>query len=205
MKSSAIRDDAMRRRYEPHVAAINQLVDEFRAEASVPYVDARYGGVSSQVLFLFETPGPRTEVANEGSGFLSPQNDDPSAKRFLQCLNDVGLDLDRVITWNASPWNLPKGEKITAQRLNEGLDPLRQLLDLLPRLRVVLTMGGNAEDSWNRLRKSSRSHVATYQVISSLHTSNRGITNGSRHTKSEGVEKVCRAMREAMEILDRLT
>lgn len=203
MKSGVVRDDAMMRRYEPHVAAINRLVDELRADASIPYVDARYGGVESKVLFLFETPGPRTHVANDGSGFLSPQNDDPSAKRFLQCLNDVGLDLNRVITWNAYPWNLPNGEEVTARRLNEGLDPLQRLLDLLPRLRVVLTMGGKAENSWNRLRKSSRSHATTYQVINSLHTSNRGITSGSRHTKREGVEKVCRAMREAMEILDR--
>lgn len=205
MKASRVRDDAMMRRCEPHVAVINRLVDELRADASIPYVDARYGGVESKVLFLFETPGPRTHVVNDGSGFLSPQNDDPSAKRFLQCLNDVGLDLDRVITWNAYPWNLPKGEKVTAQRLNEGLDPLQRLLDLLPRLRVVLTMGGKAENSWNRLRKSNRSCVATYHVIKSLHTSGLGITNGSRHTAREGVEKVCRAMRQAMEILDRST
>ncbi len=41
MKTSVVHDDAMRRRYEPHVAAINRLVEELRAEASVPYIDAR--------------------------------------------------------------------------------------------------------------------------------------------------------------------
>ncbi len=53
MKSSAVRKDGMTRRYEPHVAAINRLIEELRAEASVRFIDARYGEVDSRMLFLF--------------------------------------------------------------------------------------------------------------------------------------------------------
>lgn len=203
MSLGSVREDAMKRRNAPHIEAVNRLVEALRTEgqARVPYVDARYGGVDSQVLFLFQDPGPGTDDTQHGSGFLSPQNDDPSAERFLRCLEDAGLELNRVITWNAYPWILLPGEGLGARRLMEGLDPLRRLLGLLPRLRVVVTMGRMAEGSWKRLADRQPTVASTYHVIRSLHTSGRGITNGSRHTAAEGRERVCDAMREALEVV----
>jgi len=50
MKSSAVRNDAMRRRYEPHVAAINRLVEEPHSDpgsSSISASFARHSAASS--------------------------------------------------------------------------------------------------------------------------------------------------------------
>ena len=127
MRFEAVRESAMRRRYDPHIEAINRLVDELREEgqAQIPYVDACLGGVNSQVLFLFQDPGPGTDHTEHGCGFLSPQNDDPSAECFLQCLHDSGLDLNYVIAWNAYPWRFHPRVELRARHLTKGLEPLR--------------------------------------------------------------------------------
>src|SRR3954468_22227148 len=53
------------------------------------------GGVDAKVLFLFEKPGPMTaETAGkkkQGSGFISRNNDDPTAKATFDFMNEAGI------------------------------------------------------------------------------------------------------------------
>ena len=69
------------RGFDPHVAHINSLVDILRQDANgrIPYVAPFYGGTASEVLFIFQDPGPETDDSAAGSGFLCSENDDPPA------------------------------------------------------------------------------------------------------------------------------
>ena len=205
MKYRSVREEAERRRYESHIEPINRLVDELREERrrGMPYVDARYGGVEAEVLFLFQDPGPRTDTDRSGSGFLSPQNNDPSAKRFLRCLNKVGLAVERVVTWNAYPWTKP-GKGLTAKQLEEGGEVLVRLFERLEGLPVVMLMGRKAQECWQRLDRRRPEVTRAYHTLDSYHTSNQGITNGGQlGSAAEGEAEVCRAMQEALRLIDR--
>lgn len=97
-KDSAFLVAKQARLWEGHVAPINQLVDQIRHAIArewqaahrgaappvfVPYVDPDSGGVQARVLFVLESPaGP----AALGSGMLSADNNDGSAKNGLEVL-----------------------------------------------------------------------------------------------------------------------
>jgi len=187
-------------RYAPHVEPINRLVDRLREERGdrIPYMAPHYGGTEAEVLFIFQDPGPGTDDSRDGSGFLSCENDDPSAQLLAECMEAAGLSPSRVVAWNAYPWALPPGQSSPSSNdLTEGLDPLQQLLEALPKLKVVAPMGKVAHEAWKRFRKRYPKLGYRYKVLPGLHTSGRGITNGGQHTKAEGVTKVVDLMREA--------
>lgn len=205
MRYRSVRETAERRRYESHIEPINRLVDELREkrQCGMPYVDARYGGVEAEVLFLFQDPGPGTDANATGSGFLSAQNNDPSAERFLRCLNKVGLAVERVVTWNAYPWMKP-GKGLTAKQLEEGGEVLVRLFERLPKLQVVMLMGKKAQECWQRLQRQRPEVTRAYHTLESYHTSGRGITNGGQlASAAEGEDEVCGAMQKALRVIGR--
>jgi hypothetical protein len=203
MSSTVFRNGQWEARYEPHIAPINHLVDSLRGgvRGRVPYVDPLYAGTDAEVLFLMLHPGPGTDPSRGGSGFLSPENDDPTAELFSACLEAAGLGRSRVITWNAYPWGLEKGTP-TASQLEIGVEPLRRLIELLPRLRVVVPMGKGAQDGWKRFTEKHRALARRYKVIPTADTSGRGITRGGQHEKSEGVDSVMVALRQVRSFIN---
>jgi uracil-DNA glycosylase len=154
-----------------HVAPINELVDELREEGRgwVPYVAPVYGGVDAEMLSILRDPGPMTDAASKGSGFLCLENDDPAAERFATLLAESGLTPDRMTPWNAYPWYINR--KPTAAELAAGRDPLRRLLALLPRLRVVMLNGGDAQALWRKFAAAHPRATASYEVLPTYHTS----------------------------------
>ncbi|MCO1594866.1 uracil-DNA glycosylase [Micromonospora sp. RHAY321] len=139
------------RLHEPHIAPITDLVEELRAERgdqSVPYVDPTLGGVHAQVLFLLETPA---RAAALGSSMLSPDNDDSTAAHVWEFYRASGLRRDRCLHWNAVPWFMgdeKKNKGATRSDIEPGLPWLARLIDLLPALRLVVTMGGIARQAF---------------------------------------------------------
>ena len=81
----------------PRVAALTEFVRALRAEAiaanlipsedHVPHFDPLDGEVEAGCLFLFEAPGPRAV----GSGFVSRDNPDETAKNFFFLNREAGL------------------------------------------------------------------------------------------------------------------
>lgn len=129
---------------ESHVAPVQELVDQIRRERgtqSVPYVDPDSGGIRARVLFILESPaGP----AALGSGMLSPDNDDETAANMWRLYDASGLDRSHGLHWNAVPWYVGEDgheKSVKAQQVLEGALWLGRLLDLLPDLRLVVTMG----------------------------------------------------------------
>lgn len=133
---------------EPHVAPLTAFVTRLRAQApkadGVPDFDPLDGGVQAECLFLLEAPGGRAV----GSGFVSRNNPDETAKNFFQLNQEAGLPRERTVTWNVVPWYVGSGSKIRAATRSDikASEPyLRELLRLLPELRVVVLVGRKAQ------------------------------------------------------------
>lgn len=137
------------RLYEPHVEPINRYVDGIADErdAPVPYVDPDSGGVLAEVLFVLESPaGP----AALGSGMLSADNDDETAKNIWNAYVESGLPRTAGLHWNAVPWytgSAAKNGKVSSLDVVAGRSYLLRLLDLAPEVRVVVAMGKKAQAS----------------------------------------------------------
>ncbi len=183
---------------EPHIAPITDLVRELRAERPdqwMPYVAPYHGGTSAEVLVLFQDPGHKTA----DSQMIGVENDDPSAATLCECLHEAGVGLDKVAPWNAYPWYRPDQSRgLRASEMDEGIKPLVRLLSLLPEVHTVVLGGGDAMKAWARFSRQRPTAASRYRVLETRHTSGRGITNGGRHTKAEGMAHVVGTLREAI-------
>jgi len=140
----------------PHVAPLTGFVRGLRAgrgRDDVPWFDPDEAGIGAWVLLLLEAPGRRA-TAGRGSGFVSPDNDDPTAANLWAALAAAGVDRRReVVTWNVVPWYLGDATRIRAaavRDLDEARPALRELLALLPHLRVAVLLGRKAAAGWRR-------------------------------------------------------
>ncbi len=141
----------------PHIAALTEFVERLRASkpnAAVPYFDPTEAGVEARILLLLEAPGRRAAL-EAGSGFVSADNDDQTAANVWQLHREVGIERSRdVIAWNVVPWYIGSGTKIRAAKdsdLDEAREATRDLLSLLPNLRVVVLLGRHAARAWAAL------------------------------------------------------
>lgn len=139
----------------PHAAPLAAYVQGLRAANpswEFPDFDPLDGGIDAEMLFLFEKPGPRTSAAGGGSGFISRDNDDPSAEATFNFMQIAGIDRKRTVTWNVVPgWNGTR--KITPAELREGVAALGPLLRLLPALRSVVLVGRRAQRAHGLLQQ----------------------------------------------------
>jgi len=139
----------LRRRllYEPHIAPLKAFVltlMEKHPDWEFPDFDPLDGGCNADILFLFEKPGPMTSTGGKGSGFISRNNDDPTAAATFDFMNKAGLPRKRTVIWNVIPgWNGTR--KVTTEEIRAGLDDLKNLLPLLPKLRTIVLVGKKAQ------------------------------------------------------------
>ncbi len=160
----------MEHRYDGHIAPINKIVDDLCNEAkkiTVPYVAPIYGGVNARLLSILRDPGPK---ANQ-SKFLSIENDDPTAERMYWLIDEIGINVDHMVPWNAYPWYINREPK--SAELGAGVEPLRSVIDLMPKLRVVILHGGTARKSWKKLTASYKNSICErkLEIIETYHPS----------------------------------
>jgi len=156
----------------------------------MPFVAPYHGGVRAEVVLLFQDPGRMTYQAVGGSGFIGCENDDPSADTLALCLDLAGVDQRQVTPWNAYPWYLPEQAGVSAAQRVEGVDALHCVLQLLPMTHTVVTCGAVAHDSWRRFAHAYPESAGRLRHFETFHTSGRGITNGGKQKKAEGVARV---------------
>lgn len=182
-------------RFAPHIAAINSLVDALcdgDARPRPPYVAPMYGGANARILSFLRDPGPATqEVRHDGrvgSGFLCMENDDPTAERTCRLFAAAGIPALEIVPWNAYPWYINRNPK--AAELEEGIGPLRKLLDLMPKLRVVMLHGGAARDSWRRFERRFPMLVADrgLVVLPTYHTSRQAFWHPSAEERARRLQ-----------------
>ncbi len=159
---------------DPHVQALNALADDLRSNRlpnlasdvtyDVPYFDPCDGGVGARVLFLFEKPGRR--AANDGgSGFISRDNNDETARATKRFLDEAGFSREETILWNVIPgWNGTR--RITVPEKNHAQQQLGRLLSLLPQLTAVVLVGNHArnlaDDYLGRTHPGLKRFVSTH-------------------------------------------
>jgi hypothetical protein len=160
----------------PHVAPLCEYVKELRKEYGdgwyLPDFDPLDGGVEAQILFLFEKPGRMTDPNGKqtGSGFISRNNNDPTAEHTFAFMNFAGLGgKNRRLTciWNVAPaWN---GTTVVRDSETQKVAAhLSGLLSLLPHLKAVVFVGAVAA---NRGEAMVREHRPDLITIRSLHPS----------------------------------
>lgn len=139
--------------FEPHVAPLNRLVEEINTQGrQTPWVDPSGGGIEARILFLLESPGPKSSSAH-GSGIISMDNADPSAARMWRLTRETGLTPEECLSWNAVPWYVSetaKNENATPKDFREAEVYLARFVALSAGLKVVVLMGAFAERCWVR-------------------------------------------------------
>ena len=114
-----------------------------RGKGYVPDFDPRDGGVEARALFLSEKPGPKTDPANGGSGFISRNNDDRTAEAACRFRQEADLPRRLTVSWNVIPW-WNGTRKVRSGELQEGVECVKELIEFLPKLRAVMFVGKKA-------------------------------------------------------------
>lgn len=207
---STYRADLHRRRYDPHVRPVNELVDALRAEhedAFIPYVAPTYGGTNARMLALLQDPGPKTRPdRRDGSDMLCIENADPTAERYKALLAANGIDVCDIQAWNAFPWRPTTIERRghrtlapTDEDMIHATDALARLVELLPRLRVVLLHGVQAKSAWPRLQQAYPELASGVRAVDSWHP----LAANPAYKSPEQVEKYSREIAESFAVAAR--
>lgn len=204
MRDVRYREQQWRDRYAPHVAPINELVDELgtRDEAGhPPYVAPMYKGVCARALAILRDPGPKAGGEN-GSGFLSVENDDQSAQRQDEFFRGAGIDPAEVVPWNAYPWYI--NSKPTREQLQQGTEPLRRLIALLPHLRVVILEGIDAKAAWDLFVARHGTWVRSREIeaVSTYHPSRQALQHPDPAERDRREEHIRSTLRRAARVID---
>lgn len=202
MAEDTFRNEQWQHRYDTHIAPVNRLVDTLRRSERgwLPYVAPMYGGVNARLLSLLRDPGPMTQ-ASAGSGFLSMENDDATAETISKYFADAGIGAPDVVPWNVYPWYINRAP--TASELNDGVEPLRRLIAILPNLRVVMLHGVSARNGWKRFGSRWPQVVTTsgLRVISTYHTSRQAFWHADSAVREARKGDLHRAFAEAARVL----
>lgn len=151
--------DNRRRIRAPRVRPLNDLADRIAdlqgiPRGYVPYVDPDQGGIHARALVLLDNPSTKAEAARDGgSGLLSLDNNDATAKNCREAYAANGIDWNWVVHWNVCPFptGREKGGSVASERAR-GAGWTREFVSLCPKLEVVLRLGRAAEDGWRHTR-----------------------------------------------------
>lgn len=132
----------------PHMLPLNKYVKVLREKlgstAFVPNFDPLDGGINAEFIFLLEKPGRKTDERNGGSGFISRDNNDETAKNIFNFMNLIGLDRKRTLLWNTIPyWD--GGRPFKPDDVTYGIQLLEDVLALLPQKKAVVLVGNQAQ------------------------------------------------------------
>lgn len=142
------REQRMQMLADDHIKPLIEYVLRLRDDGfgEVPYFDPLDGGTNASILFLLEKPGPMTSTEGNrtGSGFISRDNDDPTAEATFKFMQQATVPRQEAVLWNTVPgWNGTR--KITADELKMGITALSELFPMLPRLQTIVLVGGKAQ------------------------------------------------------------
>jgi hypothetical protein len=198
MRDAAFKAEQFAGVHLPHVTAVNQLVESLRepepstGRGWVPYVAPLHGGSEARILSILRDPGPMTHETM-GSGMLCVENDDDSAA--LQC---------QLLPWNAYPWyRHDQSSGLRSPQITEGLNPLARLIDLMPKLEVVLLQGGEAQTLWKRFARKHPRVAARYAAVETYHPGRTALRDPDPTVREARANRRFEAFREVRQILDR--
>lgn len=184
-----------------HILPLTCFVDEIKRERpdkDVPFFDPLDGGTEAQCLFVLEAPGRMTKKRS-GSGFVSRNNNDESAKNFFEVNKVADIPRKKTVTWNIVPWYIGAGEKRRTPSNSEietGLMYLYRLIDRLPNLRIIVLVGMQAQ----KVEKEFSAKYPDIEIFKSFHPSPLFVNN-----KPQNKQKIIDALKPVSAILAGLT
>jgi hypothetical protein len=139
-----------------------------------------------------------------GSGMLCVENDDDSAALQCQLLASVDLTPADLTPWNAYPWyRHDQSSGLRSPQITEGLNPLARLIDLMPKLEVVLLQGGEAQTLWKRFARKHPRVAARYAAVETYHPGRTPLRDPDPTVREARANRRFEAFREVRQILDR--
>ena len=144
----------------PCVSTLNAWVASHNSGSTqrMPWFDPGDAGNDAAVLFLLESPGPKSDSAN-GSGIISVDNADQTAKNLWSLRANAGL-VERAIHWNVVPAYLGTDDRRvkapSPTQVADGVALLAEVVALMPELQVVVPMGGPAKANLFKLPAGQR-------------------------------------------------
>lgn len=120
-----------------------------RQGTTVPDFDPLDGGIDAKSLFLFEKPGRMTQPG-VGSGFISRDNNDPTADAIFRFMLKAGIDRKQTAIWNLVPW-WNGTRKVTREEQEAGYTATQELLEKLHNLKNVVLVGRRAAKFESRM------------------------------------------------------
>jgi hypothetical protein len=146
----------------PHMRTLRDYAASIRGPSvEVPDFDPLDGGINAEVLFLFEKPGPLAA----GSGFISRNNDDPTAEATFKFMEEAKIPREKTILWNVIPW-WDGTIKLNADQRGRGIAQLSALALKLPRVSAVVLVGNQAAMARPLFKDMER-----FQLFASAHPS----------------------------------
>jgi hypothetical protein len=200
---------ARRRRLidEAPVRRLNAYARTIRAnhenDLTVPWFDPLGGGERARVLLLLQDP---SRVAATGSGFISPDNNDPTARNTTIACREAGLSGENRVHWNIYPWWVnDKGQDVTRPRetyseaMRRAVPFINELIgQLLPSVTVVVLMGKQSSAGWQRYVDSGGVVPRRINdVLRCPHPSGRVWPRKNQETGRPNGEEIIRTLRRA--------
>lgn len=199
------------------VASLNAWVREVRrsprlpsgAGDTVPWFDSHGGGELAKLLFLMQDPS----AVAYGTGFISPDNDDYSARNATVACEAAGLTPEIRVHWNIFPhWvNITKKGKPVdpcrpvqtyKQAQPEAVRFLGELLEArLPNLQVIVLLGKQAQGGWDIFRKGGGQLPSGLQVLSCPSTSPQAWNNKDKVTGRKNSDLTIATLTQARDLL----
>jgi uracil-DNA glycosylase len=143
---------------QDHIAPLTAFVERIREaeglDDEVPYFDPLDGGVNARCLCILEAPGAKAVA----SGFISRNNPDETAKNSFLLYQEAGIPRSETVLWNIVPWYIGDGSRTReadGNDIREGLEYLRKLIQLLPRLQAVVLVGQKAQKVERDIRRAN--------------------------------------------------
>ncbi len=120
--------------------------------AFVPDFDPNGPRAEARILLLLQDPGAEGAAR---SGILSPwAHEDRTAINNRNFISQAAIRREDCLFWNAIPWVINpggvRGRQPKVAEKNQGAAYLHDLLEVLPRLCVILAQGGVAHDTCQR-------------------------------------------------------
>jgi hypothetical protein len=145
------------RRYDGTVGELNRWVDHVRDTTyeNLPYLDPASAAAGARVLVLMADPSGDAE---DGSGFVSKHDNDPTAHNTYVATERAKLGYDISLHWNVVPWWVANPAKPVRTRETEALRAAPYLAELVamldPAPSEVVLLGRPAARAWARLARA---------------------------------------------------
>jgi uracil-DNA glycosylase len=131
---------------------------------------------------MLDNPSTNAE-AGTGSGLLSLDNNDRTARNLRQAYQRHNVAWKDVVPWNAVPFPVAgKNGGSTAAERQQGAPWIREFVSRCQNLQIVLLLGRAAEDGWKRAGVTSGLTVVPGPVP---HCSPRGLTTADARQRFE--------------------